>query len=96
MKIDGENDIYGLLQSSAIFALIYFAETKIFSLKAKVHILPIISFIESSNRENASVFFSRLAGQIAGAVLAFLIIWLTHDKENITFLTFQFIYIALV
>ncbi|MDZ7613981.1 MAG: hypothetical protein U5K51_10010, partial [Flavobacteriaceae bacterium] len=63
-------DISSVILCSLLFSALWFLEVKIFSLKAKVHILPVLSFIESLGEDDFTSFIYRLPGQFLGAVLA--------------------------
>ena len=79
-----------LLIGAVLFALVYFIESIIFFSKADVHIIPIISYIESLRRNDFSIFLYRLPGQFAGAVLAILVIWINIASESKSIYSFEY------
>ncbi|HCE56945.1 MAG TPA: hypothetical protein DER09_03870 [Prolixibacteraceae bacterium] len=88
--IGPEGTAIKLLIGAALFALVYFIETNVFFPKVDVHIIPIISYIESLRRNDISIFLYRLPGQFAGAVLAILMIWTTIAPESKSLYSFEY------
>jgi len=67
------NSVLELILRPALFTIFYFLVFWFFYSRATVHILPVVSFIESLSKENFSEFMIRIPGQLLGAFLATLV-----------------------
>lgn len=79
-----------LLIVAVLFAFVYFIELAVFFSKVEVHIIPMVSFIESLRRNDISIFLYRLPGQFIGAVLAIIMLWTTIASETKPLYSFEF------
>ncbi len=78
---NGKNIVDGLI-GYLIFASFYYLIYMLFASKATVHILPVISFIDSLTKNNLAIFLYRIPGQVLGSLLA-TIINISTIKYNI-------------
>ncbi|MDZ7634354.1 MAG: hypothetical protein U5L72_07945 [Bacteroidales bacterium] len=90
-KFINMQDISSVIFSSLLFSVIWFLEVKLFSLKAKVSILPVFSFIESLAEDDFSSFIYRLPGQFLGAILAIPVMLFDTGADYVALYQFQFI-----
>jgi hypothetical protein len=88
IPLDGIGSTIG---GSLLFAGIWFLLVKVFSLKAHVQILPVISFTDSLVKDDFSVFLYRLPGQFLGALLAILVTLTDIETDYSTLFQIQFV-----
>jgi len=67
------NSVLELILRPALFIIFYFLIFWFFYSRATVHILPVVSFIDSLSKEDFSEFMYRIPGQLLGAFLATLV-----------------------
>lgn len=83
-------EINSLGISALLFSAIWFIEVKIFSFKAKVHILPVFSFIESLADDDFTSFIYRIPGQFLGVAVAILVLLLDAGSDYTALYQIQF------